>query len=109
MRWQPAASARGRCIVRQLSGVDALHVLEETGDQHMHTVKIAILGPDGSAPVAVDMLLEWARDRLPRIPPLRWQLHKIPFGLARPVFVDSGPIDVDRHVRVVELPAPGDD
>ena len=35
--------------MHQLSGVDALHVLSETGDRHMHTVKLALLadGPDG--------------------------------------------------------------
>src|ERR1044072_9333790 len=35
--------------LHQLSGVDALHVLEETPDQHMHTIKLALLaaGPDG--------------------------------------------------------------
>ena len=59
--------------MRQLSGVDALHVLEETGDQHMHTIKIAVVGPhpDGR-PLTVDEIRAWARDRLIRVPPLRW-------------------------------------
>jgi WS/DGAT/MGAT family acyltransferase len=96
--------------VRQLSGVDALHVLEETESQHMHTVKIAVLGPrPEGGPVGVDTVLAWASDRLPRIPPMRWQVHRIPLGLGRPVFVDAGPIDVDAHVRVEQLPPPGTD
>jgi diacylglycerol O-acyltransferase / wax synthase len=86
--------------LRQLSGVDALHVLEETADQHMHTIKIAIVGPHSSgAPVSLDEVRTWARERLPLVPPLRWTVHKIPFGLGRPVFRDAGPIDVERHVR----------
>jgi diacylglycerol O-acyltransferase / wax synthase len=90
--------------VRQLSGVDALHVLEETGDQHMHTIKMAILGPHPSGrPVSVDEVRAWARERLVRLPPLRWTVHKIPLGLGRPVFRDAGPIDVDRHVRTERL------
>jgi diacylglycerol O-acyltransferase len=95
--------------LRQLSGVDALHVLEETEHRHMHTVKIAVLGPGPDGPVAVEQVRAWARERLVRIPPMRWQVHKIPFGLGRPVFVDAGPYDVDRHVREVVLPAPGED
>ena len=90
--------------MRQLSGVDALHVLEETGDQHMHTIKIAIVAPHAPGqPVTADEVRAWARDRLVRVPPLRWTVHRIPLGLGRPVFVDAGPIDVDAHVRVERL------
>ncbi|HET7312564.1 MAG TPA: wax ester/triacylglycerol synthase family O-acyltransferase [Mycobacteriales bacterium] len=90
--------------MRQLSGVDALHVLEETGDQHMHTIKIAIVAPhEVGRPVSVDEVRTWARERLILVPPLRWTVHKIPLGLGRPVFRDAGPIDVDRHVRAERL------
>jgi diacylglycerol O-acyltransferase len=95
--------------MRQLSGVDALHVLEESRRQHMHTIKIAILGPRDGMPVPTEEIQAWARDRLPVIPPMRWKVYKIPFGLGRPVFVDAGRYDVDRHIRVERLAAPGDD
>src|SRR5437763_1729773 len=98
-----------RAAMRQLSGVDALHVLEETRRQHMHTIKIAILGPRDGAPLAAGEIRSWARDRLPSIPPMRWKVLKIPLGLGRPVFVDAGRFDVDRHIRVEQLSAPGDD
>ena len=96
--------------MRQLSGVDALHVLEETKSQHMHTIKIAILDPtaNGSA-ISVDAVRDWLRERVLRIPPMRWRVLKIPFGLGRPVFIDAGPVDVDRHLRTEHLPAPGGD
>ncbi|HWC33642.1 MAG TPA: wax ester/triacylglycerol synthase family O-acyltransferase [Mycobacteriales bacterium] len=87
--------------------MDSLHVLEENPRQHMHTLKIAIVGPRAGAPVPVEELLDWARERLPRLPPFRWQVRKIPLGLGRPVFIDSGPFDVDRHICVEALPAPG--
>ena len=91
-------------MLRQLSGVDALHVLEETGDQHMHTIKIAIVAPHApGSPVTVDEVRAWARERLLLVPPLRWTVHKIPLGLGRPVFRDAGPIDVDQHVRSQRL------
>jgi len=95
--------------MRQLSGVDALHVLEETADQHMHTIKIAIVAPGPDGPLTVDAVRRWARERLVRVPPLRWRVVRIPYGLARPVFVDAGPIDVDRHINSEWLAAPGDD
>ena len=96
--------------MRQLSGVDALHVLEETKNQHMHTIKIAVLDPgaDPSA-VSLDAVRQWLRDRVLRIPPMRWRVVKIPLGLGRPVFLDSGPFDVDPHVTHVRLPGPGSD
>jgi WS/DGAT/MGAT family acyltransferase len=94
--------------VRQLSGVDALHVLEESGTQHMHTVKIALVRPRTGA-VDRDQVRAWVRDRLARIPPMRWRVVKVPLGLGRPVFVDDGPLDIDRHVRFEALAAPGTD
>jgi WS/DGAT/MGAT family acyltransferase len=95
--------------MRQLSGVDALHVLEETEQQHMHTIKIALVGAREDGPVPVAEIRTWARERLPLIPPLRWRVHKIPLGLGRPVFVDLGPIDVEPLIRVESVPAPGDE
>ena len=53
--------------MRQLSGVDALHVLEETEHQHMHTVKIAILEPTPDAKIAVDDVRTWLGERVLRI------------------------------------------
>jgi diacylglycerol O-acyltransferase / wax synthase len=89
--------------MRQLSGVDALHVLEESPGQHMHTIKLAIVGPRADGPVAVEAIKDWARERLPQIPAMRWMVAKIPFGLGRPVFLDAGPFDVDQHLFVERL------
>src|SRR5579875_3771982 len=95
--------------MRQLSGVDALHILEETRNQHMHTIKIAIVGAGPDGPLTVEAVRSWARQRLPELPPLRWRVLKIPLGLGRPVFVDTGPLDVDRPLQAPTGPAPGGD
>jgi diacylglycerol O-acyltransferase / wax synthase len=89
--------------MRQLSGVDALHILEESAGQHMHTIKLAIVGGRPDGPVSVEEIKAWARERLPQIPAMRWMVVKIPLGLARPVFVDAGAFDVDRHLFVERL------
>jgi diacylglycerol O-acyltransferase / wax synthase len=94
--------------MRQLSGVDALHVLEESAGQHMHTIKLAVVGPRPDGAVTVEEIKAWARERLPQIPAMRWMVVKIPLGLGRPVFVDAGAFDVDRHVFVDRLTT-GDD
>ena len=57
--------------MRQLSGVDALHVLEESAGQHMHTIKLAIVGPRPDGPVTVEEIRQWAQERLPQIPAMR--------------------------------------
>src|SRR5437764_687434 len=75
----------------------------------MHTVKIAIVGPGPAGPLTFDEVAEWARERLPCIPAMRWRVLKIPLGLGRPVFLDAGRFDVDRHLRREPLSAPGDD
>jgi WS/DGAT/MGAT family acyltransferase len=89
--------------MRQLSGVDALHILEESSGQHMHTIKLAIVGPRDGKPVPVEEIKTWARERLPGIPPMRWKVLKIPMGLGRPVFVDAGDFEVDRHLFLEKL------
>jgi WS/DGAT/MGAT family acyltransferase len=93
--------------MRQLLGVDALHVLEENARQHMHTLKIAIVGPRDGQPVPVAEIKKWAADRLPRLAPFRWQVRKIPLGLGRPVFIDPGAFEIDRHISIEALSAPG--
>jgi diacylglycerol O-acyltransferase len=95
--------------MRQLSGVDALHVLEETSGQHMHTIKLAVVGARPDGPVTVEEIKDWARERLPQIPAMRWLVLKIPYGLGRPVFVDAGAFDVDRHLFVERLASGGDE
>lgn len=93
--------------MQQLSGVDALHVLEETSDQHMHTIKLALLAEGPAGVPSYDEVRAWAAETLVRIPPMRWMVRKIPFGLGRPVFIDAGDFDVAPHLTAVELPAPG--
>jgi diacylglycerol O-acyltransferase len=69
----------------------------------MHTIKLAIVGPRDDGPVPVEEIKAWARERFPQIPAMRWTVAKIPFGLGRPVFMDAGPFDVDRHLFVERL------
>jgi diacylglycerol O-acyltransferase len=75
----------------------------------MHTIKIAVLAPKDSQSLTPQAVRHWLEERVLRIPPMRWQVVKIPFGLGRPVFIDAGPVSVDRHMQSVHLPEPGTD
>jgi WS/DGAT/MGAT family acyltransferase len=94
--------------VRRLAGADAQFIYQETRVQHLHTFKLAIIDPstahDGWS---YDLVKERAGAAIPRVPPFRWRLVKMPFGLGHPLWVDDPALDVDYHVRRAAVPAPG--
>jgi diacylglycerol O-acyltransferase len=61
---------------------------------------------EGPAPAFEDFL-QTIRGRLPLIPRYRQRLHRMPFDLAAPAWVDDPDFDVRWHVRNTALPAPG--
>ena len=52
---------------------------------------------------------EMLAERLPLLPPMRWRLAEVPFGLDYPYWVDDPDFDLDFHVRELALPPPGTD
>ncbi len=94
--------------MRQLTGVDEFLLMDETPSQHMHTIKIAVIDPtEARPPLTYESTRRWAARRFPHIPPLRYRLAKVPFGLAKPFWVDAPDLDMDYHVRRAAVPAPG--
>jgi WS/DGAT/MGAT family acyltransferase len=97
--------------MRQLTSLDAQFLALENARQAGHVGSLAILDPS-TAPGArlgcaeVKALL---RERLPLLPPLRWRLAEVPFGLDYPYWVDDGEFDLDYHVRELALARPGSD
>src|SRR3982751_1689966 len=47
--------------------------------------------------------------RLPLLPPFRWRLVWVPFGLDHPYWIEDPNFDLDFHVRDSAVPPPGDD
>ncbi|MFN8628631.1 MAG: wax ester/triacylglycerol synthase family O-acyltransferase [Candidatus Binatia bacterium] len=94
--------------MKRMAGADAQHLYRETRVQHDHTIKIAILDPSTSH---VDLSFAATRERvgeiLPRIPPFRWRLVKVPFGLCHPLWADDPKLDLNYHVRRAAVPSPG--
>ena len=94
--------------MQRLTGADGYHLYEETRVQHMHTIKVAIIDPSTAHE---PMTFEWVTSRMGQgmvqIPPFRWRLARVPFGLGHPAWVDRPDIDLNYHVRRVAVPQPG--
>ena len=97
--------------MRQLTSVDAQFLALETARQSGHVGGLAILDPstrpDGK--LTLEAVHDLIAERLPLLPPLRWRLAEVPFGLDYPYWVDDPDFDLDFHVRELALSPPGND
>ena len=97
--------------MRQLTSVDAQFLALESTRQSGHVAGLAILDPstrpDGR--LTLEAVHDLIAERLPLLPPLRWRLAEVPFGLDYPYWIDDPHFDLDFHVRELALPAPGTD
>lgn len=72
----------------------------------MHVASVAII--DGET-FDFDRVREHLESRLHLLPPFRWKLVQVPFGIDHPYWVQDPDFDLEFHVRRIALPAPGDD
>src|ERR1044072_926132 len=97
--------------MRQLTSLDASFLALENSRQTGHVGSLAMLDPS-TAPggafgcTEVTRLL---RERGAQLPPLRWRLQEVPFGLDHPYWVEEAEIDHGYHVREMALASPGND
>jgi diacylglycerol O-acyltransferase len=97
--------------MRQLTSLDAQFLALENARQAGHVGSLAILDPSTapSGKLSCADVVALLRERLPLLPPLRWRLAEVPFGLDYPFWVDDGEFDLGYHVRELALAAPGND
>lgn len=94
--------------MKRLNGVDAMLLYSETPEIHMHTLKIGVLDVSNVAGgYSFELFRRIAYPRLYALAPLRYQLVDIPFKLHHPMWQQNPDIDLDYHLRQVEVPAPG--
>ena len=111
-RLAQARAVRGESrLMRQLTSLDAQFLALESRQPHRPR-----RGPRDRRPVdraggasAATRIRELLRERLPLLPPFRWRLAEVPFGLDYPYWVDDPEFDLDYHVRELALPKPGSD
>ncbi|MGI8921577.1 MAG: WS/DGAT/MGAT family O-acyltransferase [Solirubrobacteraceae bacterium] len=97
--------------MRQLTSLDAQFLALETARQSGHVAGVAILDPT-TAPggkLHSSDIQRLIAERLHLLPPLRWRLAEVPFGLDYPYWVEDSDFDLHFHVRELALPAPGSD
>ena len=94
--------------MRRLTGLDAAFLYLETPNNHMHVSGTYIFDPSD-----VDGGYRFERgkalivNRLHRLPPFRWRLVEVPFGLHHPIWIEDPGFDIDNHVIRRILPRPG--
>ena len=70
-----------------------------------HSCSLAVV--DRDQPWDIDRVMEFVDARLADAPRFRQRIRRVPFGLARDVWVDDPDFDLSFHVRRSALPAPG--
>jgi WS/DGAT/MGAT family acyltransferase len=97
--------------MRQLTSLDAQFLALEGPRQYGHVGMLMTLDPS-TAPggeLTLDGFCKVIEQRLALVPPLRWRLVEVPFGLDYGYWLDDPDFDLDFHVRELALPAPGTD
>jgi diacylglycerol O-acyltransferase / wax synthase len=97
--------------MRQLTSLDAQFLGVETARTYGHVGGLAVYDPS-SAPggkLELSDVCRMVADRLHLLPPFRWRLVEVPFGIDLPYWVEDPAFDLDFHIRDSAVPPPGDD
>jgi WS/DGAT/MGAT family acyltransferase len=95
--------------MRQLTSLDAQFLALESTNQTGHVAGLAILDPSTtpSGDLTLADVCRLMDERQPLLPPLRWRLMEVPFGLDYPYWLEDPDFDLDFHVRELALPPGG--
>ncbi|WP_203336094.1 WS/DGAT/MGAT family O-acyltransferase [Nocardioides limicola] len=91
---------------RRLRPQDLSLLALESPATPLHNVTVEILDPADSG-FDHGALLQLIEDRIAFVPRYRQRLHRIPGGLAPPIWLDDPDFDLGYHVRRSALPRPG--
>jgi diacylglycerol O-acyltransferase / wax synthase len=97
--------------MRQLTTLDAQFLAVESASTYGHVGGLAVYDPS-TAPGGKVELKDVCRvvgERLHLLPPFRWRLVEVPFGLDLPYWVEDPDFDLDFHIRDSAVPPPGND
>ena len=94
--------------MERLTGLDAGFLYMETPSQHLHTMKVTVLDPAGAeGGYSFERVKEVLFAHLDRLPAFRQRVVPTPYLLHHPVWVDDADFDIEAHVRLVTVDAPG--
>jgi len=93
-----------RVSADRLTGLDSSFLHLERAGAHMHVASTSIFeGP----PPTHEEFRDHIASRLHLVPRFRQKLRFVPFSQGRPVWVDDPHLNLNYHVRITALPAPG--
>src|SRR4051812_37832276 len=97
--------------MRQLTSLDAQFLAMETPQTWGHVSGLAIYDPStiSGGRLTTEHICRLLGQRLHQLPPFRWRLVWVPFGLDHPYWIEDSNFDLDFHVRESAVPPPGDD
>ncbi|MEP6953371.1 MAG: wax ester/triacylglycerol synthase domain-containing protein, partial [Solirubrobacteraceae bacterium] len=97
--------------MRQLTSLDAQFLAVESARVYGHVGSMAVYDPS-TAPAGTLEFADVRRmvaERIHQLPPFRWKLVEVPFGLDLPYWIDDPDFDLDFHIRDSAVPPPGDE
>lgn len=94
--------------MHRLSSLDAQFLAAEHGNSGSHYCGVAIYQTGKRKPITAATMRKRLAERMGQIPPLRWKLVTVPFGLDRPAFIDSD-VNLEDHVCETTLASPADE
>jgi WS/DGAT/MGAT family acyltransferase len=97
--------------MKQLTSLDAQFLAVESARTYGHVSGLAIYDPS-TAPggtLGREDVCRLVAERIHMLPPFRWKLAEVPFGIDHPYWVEDEDFDLDFHVREAAIPPPGDD
>ena len=97
--------------MRQLTSVDAQFLAMESARTYGHVSGFAIYDPSTAPGGTLDGkdICRLVTERMHLLPPFRWKLAEVPFGLAPPYWIEDPDFDVDFHIRETAVPPPGNE
>jgi WS/DGAT/MGAT family acyltransferase len=97
--------------MRQLTSLDAQFLAVETPRTYGHVGGLAVYDPSTAPGGKLELpdVCALVSERLHLLPPFRWRLVGVPFGLDHPYWIEDPDFDIDFHIREAAIPPPGDD
>ncbi len=94
-------------VAERLSSLDASFLYLERPAMHMHVAGVSVFAPRDDGPLTFEDVQRVVQARLHLAVRLRQRVLRVPFSLARPLWVDDEGFDLDFHLRRAAIPAPG--
>jgi len=97
--------------MRQLTSLDAQFLAVESARVYGHVGSMAVYDPKTAPGGSVEIgdVCRLLGERIHQLPPFRWKLVEVPFGLDLPYWIEDPDFDLDFHIRESAVPPPGDE